>query len=364
MTQSLFTFEPGFFARIWGGDRLRTVLGMPAPAGAPIGEAWLVSDHASFESPIANGEWRGQTLHALLEADPAFLLGDTARPTPHGRFPLLLKVLDAAETLSVQVHPDDEAAAALGEPDAGKTEMWHVLAADPGSELICGLAPRVSPDTFFEAARAGNPDALLRRFPSPAGTTAFVAAGTVHAIGAGILLAEIQQNSDLTYRIHDWNRADSQGRPRELHLDKAARVTDPGAAHGGPARPLTCEGPDGPVTLLGACRYFASALLPVSGSRRHSTGGHSFHLILSCDGPMEISAGDETISLARCQAALIPAGAGAFCLTGRGNVLDYYVPRLREDIVRPLQAAGHGAEAIIALGGGSGPEDLGSVLRS
>ena len=175
--------------------------------------------------------------------------------------------------------------------------MWHVLVADPER-------------THLRPASGASPDAFLRRpgrkseallLLSPAVARPRSLRWAPHAYRRHPLAEIPEQRS--TYRIHDWTRADRQGRPPEPHLDKAARVTNPGASHGGAARPLTCEGPDGPVTLLGACRYFASALLPVSGSRRHSTGGHSFHVILPCDGPMEISAGDETISLARCQAA-------------------------------------------------------------
>jgi mannose-6-phosphate isomerase len=195
MPQSLIQFEEAFFERIWGGHRLRESLGFDVPTDQPVGEAWLVADHAAHESKIANGPWRGQSLHDVLLAFPEYLLGTCAAPTIHGRFPLLLKILDAAEVLSVQVHPDDEDAARLGEPDVGKTEMWHVLDSLPGSTLICGLDPAMTAEQFQRAVESNTIQASMQSFPAPKGTTAFVSAGTVHAIGAGILLAEISRTA-------------------------------------------------------------------------------------------------------------------------------------------------------------------------
>lgn len=364
MNQCLLSLRPGYFERIWGGTRLRDTFGLPAPAGKPIGEAWLVSDHESFESEVLNGAWRGRTLHQVLESAPAHLLGSIARPTVHGRFPLLLKILDAADVLSVQVHPDDEAARLLGEPDVGKTEMWHVLDAEPDSTLICGLDPSLTRDGFLAAAAAGTIEQSMRRFPAPPGTTVFVAAGTVHAIGAGILLAEIQQNSDLTYRIHDWNRVDASGTPRTLHLEKAARVTHFGSAFGGPATALDFEGHDGPRTILGACGYFAGERYAVTDQRIRTTAGRSFHLLLVAEGRVAVTAGPDSVDLDRGAAVLVAAGAEKYHLRGAGIVLDYYVPDLASDIVAPLRAAGHSDAAIGALDGGQAGSGLAWALRA
>lgn len=362
MPQSLVLLKAGFFERLWGGHRLREALAMDAPPDKPIGEAWLVSDHASHTSEITNGNWAGKTLHDLVEQAPDYLFGTVAAPTMHGRFPLLLKVLDAADVLSVQVHPDDAAARALNEPDVGKTEMWHVLDAEPGSTLICGLEPALDREAFLRAANDGTIEQYMPRFPAPAGATAFVAAGTVHAIGAGILLAEIQQNSDLTYRIHDWGRVDAQGKPRELHLEKAARVAHFGGAHGGPAHPLAYREDGGEVVVLGACRYFASELLSVQGRWTRKTHDRSFHIVMPRDGEMVLESGGESQVLRRCQPVLVPAGAQDYTLTGSGYVLDYYVPDLRADLIAPLQMAGHDADAIARLGGAPGCSDLEGAL--
>ena len=350
MTQSLVQFEPAFFERIWGGRRFTTLLGYDAPQNVPLGEAWLISDHPAHESRVSNGPWRGQTLHDLVLSSPDYLLGSSAAPTIHGRFPLLLKILDAAEVLSVQVHPDDEDAMRLGEPDVGKTEMWHVLASDPGSVLICGLDPAVTPEQFEVAVGDGTIQASMKSIPAVPGTTAFVSAGTVHAIGAGILLAEIQQNSDITYRIYDWDRTDAQGRARELHLDKAAQVTRFGNSHIGASRPLGYQLDGAEVTVLGACKYFVNELISVDGTFARDTGGRSFHILMPRDGEMVIRAGEESCVLQACRAVMIPAGAGVYSITGTGKVLNYYVPDLEADVIRPLRAAGHDSESIGQLG--------------
>ena len=350
MPQSLIQFEEAFFERIWGGQRLHDSLGFDAPPGTPVGEAWLISDHAAHDSRVLNGPWRQQSLHDLVLSCPDYLLGTCAAPTIHGRFPLLLKILDAADVLSVQVHPDDAAAARLGEPDVGKTEMWHVLDSLPGSTLICGLDPAMTREQFLAALENNTIQASMRSIPAPAGTTAFVAAGTVHAIGAGILLAEIQQNSDITYRIYDWDRTDAQGKRRELHLEKAAQVTRFGEFHAGASTPLGHIDNDVEVTVLGACTYFANELLSVEGTCTRNTHGRSFHILMPRDSRMTVTAGGEACELAPCRAVLIPAGAGAYTITGTGKVLDYYVPDLQRDIVAPLRAAGHGDREIARLG--------------
>lgn len=350
MTQSLIQFEEAFFERIWGGQRLRDSLGFDVPSGGPVGEAWLISDHVAHESKVATGPWRGQTLHDLVVSHPEYLLGSCASPTIHGRFPLLLKILDAAEVLSVQVHPDDEAAVRLGEPDVGKTEMWHVIDSLPGSTLICGLDPAMTVAQFQVAVERNTIQASMRSFPAPVGTTAFVTAGTVHAIGAGILLAEIQQNSDITYRIYDWDRADAQGKRRELHLAKAAQVIRFGEVHPGASLPLRHRAWGMDVTVLGACRYFANELLEVEGTCTRSTHGRSFHIVMPSEGRMTVSCQGESCVLAPLRAVLIPAGAGSYTLIGSGKVLNYYVPDLQRDIIAPLRAEGYGDGEIGRLG--------------
>ena len=353
----ILKFEEGYFERIWGGDRLRSVLGKDVPEDKCIGEAWLVSDHASHESVVSEGPHVGRTLRELLEENAGAVLGNRAQLTVHGRFPLLLKILDAGDVLSVQVHPDDAAAARLGEPDVGKTEMWHVLESDSGSELICGLKGEVTPDNFLDVVEDGQIAGLMKRLDAAAGTNVYVAAGTVHAIGGGILLAEIQQNSDLTYRIFDWERRDSGGNSRELHLEKARAVTHFGAEVGSKTSPLSCRltedergaGLDERLILAG-CRYFCSELTTLNGCCDRQTRGDSFHLILGKAGRLEVSGEISSVGLSAGQAVLVPGCLQRFSVSGEGVFLDYYVPNLGLDVVGPLQGSGHADGAIGLLG--------------
>jgi len=352
------TFTPGFFEKIWGGQKLRSELGMPISPDKPIGEAWLVADHAAHESIVDEGPLAGQTLRTLLEADAPALLGSRARLTVHGRFPLLLKILDAHDVLSVQVHPDDEAAARLGEPDVGKTEMWRVLQADPGSELICGLAPDTTPDQLRAAISEASVEQLMTHIPAEPGTAVFVAAGTVHAIGGGILLAEIQQNSDITYRLYDYDRRDASGQPRELHIEKALSVIRFGSAHRGAARPLTIRQGPNQRTLLAACRYFAAESITVNGLFTRETRGESFHILLPETDGLLLRGKGARLSLVRGRAVLLPGDRVSFEIEGEGNLLDYYVPNLHVDVIAPLNREGFASDAIARLGGDPATSDV------
>lgn len=354
----LLHFKEAYFERIWGGQKLRAVYGKGIPADKPIGEAWLISDHTVHESVVDEGPLEGKSLRELLEADAGAVLGARATLTVHGRFPLLLKLLDAKDVLSVQVHPDDSRAEQLGEPDVGKTEMWHVLQADEGSELVCGLDPDVTPEHFKQALADGSLKNLLTRIPVRPGTSVFVLAGTVHALGAGILLAEIQQNSDLTYRIYDWDRVQDHGKPRPLHIDKALKAIHFGSAYRGEARTLEYTDAGTRRVVLGACKYFAAELVLVAGAFQRKTRGESFHIILAKTGTVDVQAGTSQRSLRPGEALMVPGDQDHFVATGNAEFLDYYVPDLARDIVIPLREAGYPPEEIVRLGGDPEKSDL------
>ncbi len=344
--------------RMWGGTRLREVFGKPTPTGKPVGEAWLVSDHAQQESVVKDGPHAGLTLRQLIEKDAPAILGTRARLTVHGRFPLLLKLLDAGEELSIQVHPDDADAVRLGEPDVGKTEMWYLLEGRPESVIYCGLPQEVDAARFESARRVGRLADLLTRIEAQSDTAVFVPAGTVHAIGGGCLLAEIQQNSDLTYRIDDWGRTQPDGTPRELHIDKAMQVIRFGSRHSGAAKPLGHEVPGARVNVLAACRYFAAEHVSVSGGTFFEIGGESFQLCLGLEGRLTIAVEDCERALTPGEALLVAGASERMEIRGQGAFLRYYVPDLRRDIMRPLRDAGHSIEAIVALGGDAATSDL------
>lgn len=346
----LLQFQEAYFERLWGGGKLRTALGRNTPPGKIIGEAWLISDHATHESVVSQGEHAGKTLRELINIYGEELLGSKAALTPYGRFPLLLKLLDSGQALSVQVHPDDPTAHALGEPDVGKTEMWHVMRADPGSALICGLDRALDALHCAEAIQNGSIEQYMHRVPAAPGVSVFVPAGTVHAIGGGILLAEIQQNSDLTYRLYDWGRVDDSGKPRALHVEKALKSIHFGSAHGGAAKALSYTAEGGEYAVQAACRYFAAERVTFAQEWRPKITGESFHILLVLDGPVEISAEGQPCTLSEGGAVLVPGGARDVRLNGPGTVLHYYVPDLERDIAAPLRRAGHDEQAIQNLG--------------
>jgi mannose-6-phosphate isomerase len=210
-------FKPIYKQRIWGGQRLRDVFGKNLPAGQKIGESWELADLPEDKSVIANGELAGQTLHSAIEQFSEKITGHENFPLP---FPLLIKILDAEDILSVQVHPDPETCRQMGKGEP-KTECWYIIAAEPGAVIYKGLKKGVTKEQFAKAIEQGTVAEMLVKVPVRAGECHFLPAGTAHAIGPGLLIAEIQTPSDTTYRVFDWNRVDDTGRARDLHVEEA-----------------------------------------------------------------------------------------------------------------------------------------------
>jgi len=217
------TFQPVFKERVWGGRELDRLYGKRLPPGAVIGESWEISDRPGDASVIANGPLAGKSLRWLMENHARELLGD-ARPASDYHFPLLCKILDARDKLSLQVHPPASKAAALkGEP---KTEMWFIADAAPDASLYVGLRRGVTRAEFEKKVAAGSVADCFHRIPVKAGDTMFLPSGRVHAIGDGLVIFEIQQNSDTTYRVFDWNRVGLDGKPRDLHVAQSLASID------------------------------------------------------------------------------------------------------------------------------------------
>jgi mannose-6-phosphate isomerase len=212
------TFEPILKPRVWGGRTLETAYGKRLPPSEPIGESWEVADRPGDESVVANGPYAGRTLRWVMEQHGPALTG-SASPAG-GRFPLLCKILDAREKLSLQVHPPSSS---LGEP---KTEMWYVAHADPGAELYVGLKRGVTRERFERALHEGTVAECFHRIAVRSGDTMFLPSGRVHAIGGGLVIFEIQQNSDTTFRVFDWNRVGLDGKPRDLHVAESLQSID------------------------------------------------------------------------------------------------------------------------------------------
>ncbi len=248
-------FEPILKPKMWGGRRLETVLGKPLPPGQLIGESWEIADLENDQSVVAAGPSAGKMLGELVHDWGDDLIG-RAEPF-NGRFPLLIKFLDAAESLSVQVHPDEAMARKLGGNVRVKHEAWYVIAAEPGAAIFCGLAPEITEADFRRAITEGTVERTLRRVASRAGDCYYLPSGTLHALGAGVLVAEVQTPSDVTYRVFDWHRIDSQtGKPRALHIEQAlkcirfGRIAEPRAPRSHVA------GLGRTVTRLMSCEFF------------------------------------------------------------------------------------------------------------
>ncbi|MDL2296937.1 class I mannose-6-phosphate isomerase [Bacteroidales bacterium OttesenSCG-928-C03] len=218
-------FKPIFKDKIWGGQKMRTVLCKDFTPLPNCGESWEISGIEDDVSIVENGFLAENDLNELIEIYMHDLVGEKVYDYYGLGFPLLIKIIDAAENLSVQVHPDDEYAYTHCESN-GKTELWHVLDADPGAGLYVGFKTGVTKEQYITAVSDGNVDQLLEFYPVATGDTFFIPAGTVHAIGKGVLLAEIQQSSDITFRVFDWNRKDEEGNTRELHTQEALEVID------------------------------------------------------------------------------------------------------------------------------------------
>ena len=242
----MIRLEPVYMDRVWGGRELETRYGRSLPQpGMPYGESWEVVDRAGEQSVVRGGIFDGRTLHELWTLHRAEVFGTDAPVSE--RFPLLIKILDARETLSLQVHPPVSAAAALGgEP---KTEMWVIAGAEPGACLYAGVNPGVTPESFAAALADGTVAALVPQLPVQEGDFIFIPSGRLHAIGAGLLIFEIQQNSDTTYRVFDWNRMGLDGQPRALHVQESLRCID----FSDSAPELGRVEVDG---LLAACEFF------------------------------------------------------------------------------------------------------------
>ncbi len=281
------TFEPQYLPKIWGGRKMETLLGRPLPPGPGVGESWELCDRPGRESVVAAGALKGATLHQVfLEYGPR-LVGRPVFDRAPARFPLLVKILDAAEDLSVQVHPGDDYAALHGGPDeTGKTEAWALLQADPGARVIAGLKPGIGRDEWKAALAGGDPTRVLNRFEAKEGDAVFVPAGRVHAVGKGCLVAEVQQNSDTTYRVWDWGRLED-GRPRELHPRQALETIRFDAEMAGmpdrqPQKLL--RGDDFQHAVLAQCQHFTLERVWVDPLFRPGRVPESFHILMGFRG--------------------------------------------------------------------------------
>lgn len=301
------TFRPIFKERVWGARNLERLYRKPLPPGAPIGESWEISDRPGDISVIANGPLAGRDLRWLMENHTREVLGDA--PALNGRFPLLIKILDAQDTLSLQVHPPASKAAELkGEP---KTEVWFITEAKPDAALFVGLRRGATRADFERKIKDGTVAECFHRQGVHAGDAVFLPSGRVHAIGAGIVIFEIQQNSDTTYRVFDWNRTGLDGRPRELHVPQSLASIDfedfePALVAGQSALAGTFQ-----MRPLARCEHFAVEQITLPTGQRHVLAPGKMHIIGTVTGELIIDAPVATVTLQSGDFCLVPASVSA-----------------------------------------------------
>lgn len=313
------SFQPLFKRYLWGGRRLGTFLGKAIGEGSDYAESWEVADHSQGQSVVANGPLAGTSLHDLVATRGEELLG---RNAPQALFPLIFKFLDCQRDLSVQVHPNDAAAAKLTPPDLGKTEAWVILDVQPGSRVYAGLKKGCDRSALETAVRSGRTASCLHSFEPRVGDCLFVPAGTVHALGEGLLVAEIQQASDTTYRLYDWDRVGPDGQPRKLHIDEALGAIDFSAVEIAPRQPQTTGRPA--VEQLVRCEKFVLDRWTLT-SREQIGGDERFHIVTMVEGELQINS---ELTLTRGQTVLLPACLPAVALRPQPSAvaLDMYLP--------------------------------------
>jgi mannose-6-phosphate isomerase len=293
-----FLVEPQYRDYVWGGNRLR-------PGNAPTAEAWIISE----EDKIITGPLSGLTLSEAAKEHGADLLGERVVKQTQNRFPILIKLLDCAQWLSLQVHPNNEQAVELEGPGHfGKTEAWHIIDADPGAELLCGFKPGVENADWQQSVRDGSILEYTNRIPVSKGESLFIRPGTMHALGPGLFVYEVQQTSNITYRVFDWNRPKSEG--RVLHIDQSIRVLDPSSTGKTVPPPVFV---DGQWKTLVACPFFTLAHLSIEKEIVRLDPAHqTFHAITVIEGEAELKGDGWGFSLKKFETVLVPASAGIY----------------------------------------------------
>ncbi len=312
-------FEPILKERIWGGTKLKSYLNKPIVSEI-TGESWEISTVAYDVSIVANGAFKGKSLNDLIAAYPTEILGTEVYSRFGKQFPLLFKYLDAREDLSIQLHPNDELAKKRHN-SFGKTEMWYVMQADAEARLIVGFKEKSSPDEFLEKVNSKTLLDILDTKKVQQGDVFFLDTGTIHAIGAGIVIAEIQQTSDVTYRIYDFDRVDAQGNQRELHLDLALEAINYETVE---AQKYYSKNENAANEIV-HCQYFTTNVIPLNGKIQVTKNQESFTVYMCVDGNFQLLSNEETFSYQKGDTVLIPASLTDFQITGSASILEIYI---------------------------------------
>ncbi len=315
----ILRLQPAGKDYLWGGTRLRDEYGKKIDL-TPLAETWECSVHPDGPSIVVNGQYKGKTLAEVLQLHPEYL----GRKVENGKLPILVKFIDAKKDLSVQVHPDDKYARKY-EHQNGKTEMWYVIDADDSDCLIYGFRHKVTEAILRNAVKTGTLDKHLQKVPVHKGDVFYVPAGTVHGIGAGILVAEIQESSNVTYRVYDYDRVDKNGKKRELHFNKAVQVMNMDVAPDVRQKPRIVKYyPGCSRELLCRCKYFEVERIQVTKAFSFSVLDESFQVIMCLEGEGQIETMDESMKPVRFikgRTMFLPAGIGKCLVVGDATVL-------------------------------------------
>jgi mannose-6-phosphate isomerase len=312
-------FEPILKERIWGGEKLKTILNKPITSKI-TGESWELSTVEGDVSVVANGELAGKSLNDLITSNPTAVLGTEVYKKFGNQFPLLFKYLDAREDLSIQVHPNDELAKKRHN-SFGKTEMWYVLQADQDSKLIVGFKEDSTAAAYVENLENKTLLSILDYVAVQEGDVFFLETGTVHAIGAGLVIAEIQQTSDITYRLYDFDRVDLAGNHRELHIDLALDAINYNKIDTYKKYNKDLNQSNTVVD----CPYFTTNFIPLDGAIAVNKTGESFTVFMCTDGGFELEYEGSKFSYRKGDTVLIPADLKTFTINGKASVLEIYI---------------------------------------
>jgi len=309
-------FEPILKERIWGGTKLKTLLNKPITSEI-TGESWEISTVENDVSVVANGDFKGKTLNEVIDLYPAEVLGVKVYNQFGKQFPLLFKYLDAREDLSIQLHPNDELAKKRHN-SFGKTEMWYVMQADENARLIVGFKEKSSPEEYLSHLNNKTLLDILDTKKVQSGDVFMLETGTIHAIGAGTVIAEIQQTSDVTYRVYDFDRKDANGNTRELHVDLALEALNYDKIEA----QRFYDKIDNTANAVVDCPYFTTSFIPLNGSAIFSKKNDSFRVLMAVEGDFSLLVAGESYHYKKGSTVLLPAVITDYQLDGQASVLE------------------------------------------
>lgn len=337
-------FIPVYKEIVWGGQSLKTVYDRDIPF-ENTGESWDIACHENGMSIVANGDLKGKTLLEIFNTQKEALLGQ--KHANMQKFPLLVKIIDAKDRLSLQVHPQDTYAMENENGELGKCEMWCVLSAKEGAKLVVGLKEGVTKEQFKKAIEAGKLEEYINEIEVKAGDVLNIPAGLLHAIEEDILIAEVQQNSDTVYRVYDWNRMGLDGKPRPLHVRQAMDVIDfDNRLNKEITKGLTVHKDGNSINYLVANQYFAVQTISLEECLIEDTKQQYMIIYMCLNGSFSVKWQGQTTNVLAGESILIPACIGDYSIVGKGLILKAFIPDIENDFIKPLIEAGYSYDDI------------------